>query len=246
MLMDLIVVGGVFFWAILAIELLVLAILVENGHYLRGAVSIAVTAATIVLLSTVAATIDAWVRENVWTIVGAVVGHFAIGPAYMLFRWRLLIGDTLEHNKAAKAQWLSEWRERAERLGRDASRTAASQRLSHANSQYVARQEAEAARLTAEQSITQASGGKMTEAMQELWAKHEQTLTWTDSLGFTYPIAKPDKAKFADRLIAWAVLWEPSAIGWLLNDPLRRFGKWVYYRFAGILQSIADSTWKDS
>jgi hypothetical protein len=54
----------------------------------------------------------------------------------------------------------------------------------------------------------------------------------------------PQVARHKARILGWMTYWPWSAAWTLVNDPVKRVFRTIYYRIAGRLQQIADRAWR--
>ena len=51
---------------------------------------------------------------------------------------------------------------------------------------------------------------------------------------------KPELGHHKSKITSWIILWIPSMIVFVLNDPIRRLAHWIYDRMSGLYQAITD------
>ena len=56
---------------------------------------------------------------------------------------------------------------------------------------------------------------------------------------------RPTAAENKNRITAWMSFWPFSLVGAFLNDPVRRLFSWIFNRFRGLYQDLADSIFKN-
>lgn len=56
---------------------------------------------------------------------------------------------------------------------------------------------------------------------------------------------KPRPRDHQSRIITWMCMWPLNLLWTLLNDPVVRFFRHIYYEIAGLLQKISDNAFKD-
>ena len=67
--------------------------------------------------------------------------------------------------------------------------------------------------------------------------------SWQDYIKHNYhgnKITKPLARRYKGQIITWMTYWPWSALWTLINDPIRRFFRWVYEQLSGVLQAISD------
>jgi hypothetical protein len=57
-------------------------------------------------------------------------------------------------------------------------------------------------------------------------------------------LQRPRAAKNKRRITAWMAYWPCSAIGTLLNDPVRKFFNWAFGQFKDLCQKLADHVFR--
>jgi hypothetical protein len=56
----------------------------------------------------------------------------------------------------------------------------------------------------------------------------------------------PNVKDFKHKITAWITLWVPSAIWFVLNDPIRRIGNAIYEKLKASFQGISDKVFKSA
>lgn len=56
----------------------------------------------------------------------------------------------------------------------------------------------------------------------------------------------PQVGDFKGKIVSWIILWIPSFAWFLLNDPLRRIGNWIFENIKGNFQAVSDAAFKKS
>jgi hypothetical protein len=58
-------------------------------------------------------------------------------------------------------------------------------------------------------------------------------------------VFKPEPGNYKNRIITWMTLWPISFLWTMLNDPIVRFFRHIYYEIAGVLRRISENVFKD-
>ncbi len=56
----------------------------------------------------------------------------------------------------------------------------------------------------------------------------------------------PNVKDYKKKITIWIILWIPSSIWFLVNDPIRRMANWIYDQVKGRFQSISDRAFKSA
>lgn len=74
--------------------------------------------------------------------------------------------------------------------------------------------------------------------------KREEAIKLSTSLNATYKDTNlwdtPKASDYKSKIIAWMCWWPVSAIGTILNDPVKKVLTFVYFHLSGIYQKIAN------
>jgi hypothetical protein len=103
-MLELFVFGTFWFWALVAAEIILLFVLVENETGVGATVSLLVFAALLQFCGNV--DIIGFVRTNPLTIVAGLIAYFILGTVWGIIKWRLFCQDSLDEYEEAKAEFL--------------------------------------------------------------------------------------------------------------------------------------------
>jgi hypothetical protein len=56
----------------------------------------------------------------------------------------------------------------------------------------------------------------------------------------------PNVKEYKKKITTWIILWVPSSIWFLVNDPIRRTANWIYDRVKGLFQAVSDRAFKSA
>ena len=56
----------------------------------------------------------------------------------------------------------------------------------------------------------------------------------------------PTVGSYKGRIVTWIILWIPSLTWFILNDPIRRIGNWIFENIKGYFQNVANTIFKKS
>jgi len=247
---EMLVVGTFWFWVILAVEFFVLIWCLEYERYLFAPVTLAALLVGLYFFGNLA-DMGRWIWDNPWWATGYFGGYFVVGAIYTLVKWWTFSYDIREKNREEKKSWLSNWKTWAataknnlDSLQKNLQRLERDEKPWNYEEQKKNFTE-EIALQTSRQAAFEACNGAMTVDLLPFWKDHEQETWVNDWFGRRVSIAKPEPENYKGRIIAWIVYWPPSMFWTLLNDPIRKLGRQIYYRMAGTLKRISDSVWKD-
>lgn len=65
-------------------------------------------------------------------------------------------------------------------------------------------------------------------------------------LNSNFSCLAPDVKNYKEKIITWIVLWAPSFIWFLVNDPIRRAAKEIFDHAKGLFQLISDRAFKSA
>ena len=85
-------------------------------------------------------------------------------------------------------------------------------------------------------------GEAITDEHKDAWSTY---YTRNNSYYEDHIVFKPEPRNYKNRIITWMTLW-PLSFGWtLLNDPVARFFRHIYYEIVGYLRRISENVFKD-
>ncbi|GEM_PF-1684811 len=81
----------------------------------------------------------------------------------------------------------------------------------------------------------------MTEELKAEWTEYlkDDSYGRADARGFDMDDIPPKPKNHKGDITMWIAYWPWSMTWTLLNDPIKRIGKWVYRKISGILESIS-------
>ena len=71
-------------------------------------------------------------------------------------------------------------------------------------------------------------------------------ITKKQILESSFACLAPKVGDYKHKIVTWIILWIPSFLWFLLNDPLRRIGNWIFDNIKGYFQSVSDAIFKKS
>lgn len=70
------------------------------------------------------------------------------------------------------------------------------------------------------------------------------TISSKDILDSNFVLLSPKVKEHKEKITTWIMLWVPSVLWFLLNDPIRRLANWIYDRMQKAYQTISDNAFK--
>jgi hypothetical protein len=265
--LEFFVVGGVWFWALLAIWFFFLTWVVEQESLAFGKAFFATVAVLSLIFASNVKALQAalaWLYAHPLAVSVCRIAYFMLGAAYVVApyvgKWWCFVRNIRELNRVEKAAWLASWQKKAARSAKDVENydiSIASEEtakpapgfnapsvMEHRQKRIATLHEERLAAAVARDMWAE-SKGEMTPALLGLWKDYEKTVTVTNHFGQRLPIAKPVPEQHKARIIAWIAYWPPSLCWTLLNDPFRHISRIVYDGVADWLQHVSDEVWKN-
>lgn len=87
---------------------------------------------------------------------------------------------------------------------------------------------------------------KIKKHSKEYVAKDESTskISSNDLLLANFSQLAPKVTEYKEKITTWIILWVPSFIWFMINDPIRRVSNWIYNRLINLYQVISDKAFK--
>lgn len=264
---SLVAYGTFWFWAFLTAEFIFLMYCLEFKRYYIAPFSLAVFLLVLFLFGDVVKPVLTYLWEHPLHTLGIIAGYFVVGTVYAIIKWLLFVRDVREINREYKSDWLEEIPdlisryqkfihnyEDAKRKGLDLSDYDISRELQNnlwnipefysqtLNEQIYSRALKSLAALI---EAAKTPGGFVNDATYQLWKDYESKATFVDFLNRSWPVKKPEPAAYKTDIINWIGWWPPSLVWTIINDPVRRIARQIYYSVARLLKQISDYTWQD-
>lgn len=103
-MMELFIVGTFWFWALLAAEIILLFVFIENENGIGATMSVLAFAALLQWCGNV--DLIAYIRANPTFIVSCALAYFACGAVWGIIKWWIFCRDRLEEYEDARAEFL--------------------------------------------------------------------------------------------------------------------------------------------
>jgi hypothetical protein len=247
----------------------------EFKRYYIAPLSLAVFVIALLLFGDVVKPILTYLWEHPLHALGIAAGYFVIGTVYAIIKWVLFVRDVLFINREFKSDWLEELPDlilRYQNFIRDYENTKNEDPNFPGTMTYDTKRELQntlwkipefysqtLGELEAEQIYSRAlkslaalkeaakspEGGFVNDATYQLWKDYESRATFVDFLNRSWPVKKPEPAAYKTDIINWIGWWPPSLVWTIINDPVRRIARQIYYSVARLLKQISDYTWQD-
>lgn len=104
--MELLMYGTFWFWAVVAVEILLLALFYEYENGIAATVSAIVFIALLQYGSKI--DVFGWAMAHPWNLLSIVGVYFAFGVVWGMFKWRLFVGECAREYEDEKAKWLEQ------------------------------------------------------------------------------------------------------------------------------------------
>lgn len=213
--------GGFWFWTVVVLSSIAIIGFLENDK---------TVGATVVCVSTLAATfflgnigVFGMIVENPWWVVGVIASYFVIGALWGIVKWGLFLRHVRERYQEAKEKFLA-----------DCSKLPIPQIMVDDYKQSI-------------------SSGILVGLILEKWRTHvkeyESDIHGYGASAVSYQkyrrsIVKPLVSDHKARILTWMSYWPWSCLWTLLNDPIRKLFKHIYYRIKGTLQKMSDRVFR--
>lgn len=272
---EFLVVGTLPFWILLAIEFAIIIYCLEYEKYIVAPITLGAFLIALWVWGDMPAVGSwIWhnpYQSAGWAVGYFSFGAFV----WAIGKWFFFVRDVREKNREEKVKWLANWKnylfhakDKVESLTKLLAEMDLQPRMSGdgpvetsplirqaSNRRYdygYKIQEEQRAKYTEEKrnaelevSAWTASNGMMTAELLPFWKEYEKITYVRDWFGRRCLIVKPEPENYKGRIISWIIYWPASMFWTLLNDPIRKLGRQLYYMIAGVLKRISDSVWKD-
>lgn len=255
MFYELLVFGTFWFWAVLAFEFCFLIYALGRENYGSCMVSVLLLLGGWLLFGDFRY-VGSWIWHHPLQTLAWFGGYLVVGTIYAVSKWWLFVRDVRDENRDKKKEWLASWKTNASNLGdmirsiQDQLQNARANDRIRCGEDYISIDEkpmieAYVTTLQNQQQALLESNGIMTAALLPCWKEYEKKYYFSDWFGRSISISKPLPEDFKGRIISWIGYWPPSMFWTLLNDPLRRLGRQIYYGIANMLSNISNRAWRD-
>ena len=80
------------------------------------------------------------------------------------------------------------------------------------------------------------------ESAARIWKTYD--IRETDILSSNFKCLTPKVREYKKKITTWIIFWIPSAIWFLLNNPIRRAANWIFEQVKDIFQAISNKAFK--
>ena len=230
--------GTLWFWILVAVATVVVFAFTE---YEKGWGAFLTLAATIVALHIWGElNIFKWVTANPLMVGLYVVGYFAAGAFWGVSKWWFYVKDQREKYDEAFAAFKKVFGSKHYMYQAPVKyKTPSGEVLSQSDFNAARRDHEMAAELGLQKKRAN-DVEQIPPTLKEEWAeivKHGHFTHNYEIYNFEY---KPRPNKHKARILTWMTYWPFSFIWTMLNDPIKRLMKAIYYKIAGFLTRISD------
>lgn len=251
---ELLVIGTLPFWILLFLEFAVIIWCLEYERYIVAPITIGAFLIALWVWGDLPA-VGSWIWNHPYQTAGWTAGYFSFGAfVWAITKWFFFVRDVREKNREEKVTWLANWKyhlngakntlEQFVKALADLDNPRNGERRYDYEEQQAKYTEGKN-KAELEVAAWSACNGAMTVELLPIWKEHEQNTYIRDWFGRSCAIAKPEPENYKGRIISWIVYWPASMFWTILNDPIRKLGRQLYYAIAGVLTKISDSAWKD-
>ncbi len=218
MLIQILALGTLWFWLLLATVSCILFALIENERFVWATVVLAVTVGALYLFGDVNL-VGAVFRHP--TEAGLVVlGYFLAGTLWGVIKWWFYVQRERRHYEEFKAEWLE-----ARRVSgvvvppelRKEFREAVGQRFDKSWSDRY---------------------------YHPAYRSGQDDDRKEEPAEVPMPCIVPKARDHKAQILGWMIYWPWSLIWTLINDPVKRAFKWIYHQIQDLLQKISDRAFK--
>jgi len=231
-------VGTLWFWLLLIGSSIAIIAFLENERAWAATVTMVLTIAAIIGLGNMG--LLGWILENPWTLLLVVLGYFLCGTIYGVVKWWLFVTNTKERYIEERDRFVEKWRDRADKFKTDPN---------HRNLGTDEREKFKDAAFLNDV-LQSVADNKPVGKLAAEWRQYVRNFDENCKYGYSTPdyarrITMPQVRNHKGRIIAWMSYWPWSLFWTLLNDPIRRLFRRIYYQIKNVLQSISDRVYKD-
>jgi len=232
--------GTVWFWLLFVGSSIAIIAFLENEKAWASTVTFVLTVAAMIGLGNMG--FLGWVLGHPLELLIAALLYFVLGTIYGVVKWWLFVTNIKERYIEEKAKFIEELEENIRTFEKNRTNS-----LGHTIQRNL---NDEAFFNDAKQTV---ATGKLVGKIIDYWREHVNE--YDEECRRPYPnrsvpdykkrITKPLVRNHKGRVIAWMSYWPWSLFWTILNDPIRRLMRRIYYRIKGILQGISDRVFKD-
>jgi len=233
--------GTIWFWLLFVGSSIAIIAFLENEKAWASTVTFALTVAAMVGLGNMG--FLGWVLGHPLELLLAALAYFVLGTIYGVVKWWLFVTNIKERYVEEKGKFIEELEDDIKTF--EKSRT--SSRLSK---DIQTKLNDETFLNDAKQTV---ATGKLVGKIVAYWREHvkefddkcKRSAGYSTVPDYKKRITKPLVRNHKGRVISWMSYWPWSLFWTILNDPIRRLMRRIYYRIKGILQGISDRAFKD-
>lgn len=226
--MELLVFGTFWFWTVVIIHCVALTVFLELDKAVFGTVFTAIAALAVIFMGNMV--VFPWILSNPWHFLGGIVSYFLLAVIWVFIKWPFYARNIEEFAKTKQLEWISQ-------LSTE-TRTTDEQKVDY--------------KKTIESKTLVGCTIQEWEAWATGWEKtreHERTYGyWIVRKSVKRPKTMAEVEEFVEknkgRIVSWMTYWPWSMLWTLLNDPVRRIMKHIYYAIRGTLIKIAAKVFK--
>ena len=214
---EIFMIGTFWFWAILAVEFVLLILCTEYESPFWAGFSLLCVLGALQFMGNVP--VIAWCAENPLKLGGCIAGYFVIGTFWGCIKWWFYVRRCREKYYELREDWMAGLKQRIANLKRSGG--------SESNAEEIA----------AYQSVLKE--GCITGSAKKYWT------IYVRQTGTRRSILKPLVSRNKRRILLWMAWWPWSAIWTVINDPVRKIFRTLYNSIKGWLQAVADRMYRD-
>lgn len=222
MLSGLLVFGTFWFWALIALHCVALTVFLELDRVIFGTVITIFTALSVIFMGNIV--VFPWILGHPWQFLSGIACYFLIAVIWVFIKWTFYARNIEEFAKEKKLEWIRNY----DPIGlKDEQKNDYKQ--------------------TIETRTLVGYFIKEWELYVKEW-EHSRELQrtygyWIVNKSLKQPKTMAEIEEFVEknkgRIISWMTYWPWSMLWTLLNDPIRRIMKHIYYAIRGLLIKIA-------
>ena len=214
---EIFLIGTFWFWAILAVEFVLLILCTEYESPFWAGFSLLCVLAALQFMGNVP--VIAWSTENPLKLGGCIAGYFVIGTFWGCIKWWFHVRGCRDKYIELREEWMAGLKGQIARLKRSGG------------------SESNHAEIAAYQEVLKE--GCITDAAKKYWTDY---ITGSHRSRNTL---KPLVSRNKRRILLWMAWWPFSALWTIINDPVRKIFKTLYNSVKGWLQKISDYIYAD-
>jgi hypothetical protein len=227
--------GTIWFWLLMIGSSIAIIAFLENDKAWASTVTFVFTIAALIGLGNMG--ILSWIMTNPLLLLGVIALYFVCGTVWMCFKWWLFVTNRGERYKEKMGEFIEELDGKLIDFEKDPE------------SLVLAEFKDEAYLKDAQQTVkTGKLVGKLWDAWREYVKNHDNDCTRAKGYktipDYKNRLAQPLRRNHKGRIIAWATYWPWSFFWTVLNDPIRRIMRRIYWRLSAFLDKISDRAYK--